>query len=75
MKHHLLLSPLGLPSWRPGVGGRGGWRAPPPRFTGDLARRSGERLGLGEAERTETAARESTTAETEEVFLASQRIS
>ncbi len=56
------------------MGRRGGWR--PPRRSGDLARRSGDLTQrLGEAERTDKAARESETAETDAVFLASQRIS
>ncbi len=64
------------PSCRPGVGRRGGWRPPPRRRSGDLARRSGDcAWRAGEAERRYTAARESEIEETDDVFLASQRIS
>jgi hypothetical protein len=52
--------PRPLPSWR---------------RSGDLARRSGERLLFGEAERVDTAESDSDTAEIDAEFLASQRIS
>jgi hypothetical protein len=52
---------------RAAIGGAG-WRS------GDLARRSGERL-LGEEDQRETAESDSDTAETDAEFLASQRIS